>query len=137
LDNRADRAGTARHCLLQFIDPRAHFAEGNILEIRGTYPSAQHNNMSQLNFKQAEYFGFANVESPTIKTAELVLIYPKNLGALQMMSHPTRSTRRDEKLISYDRDYRLALGEKLDVVGFSVSALEPGETLCAHVTQLL
>ena len=81
LDDRQDRK-TAKHCLIQFINPQAHFSKGETLEICGVYPTSAPNDMSGLNFQKAEYFGFENLEWDDIQAAELVLVYPKKLGPL-------------------------------------------------------
>jgi predicted acylesterase/phospholipase RssA len=136
LDDRAGQEKNSKHCLIQFIDPKDHISKGDTLEIRGIYPTAAPNDMSPLNFKKGDFIGLNNIEPPTIDRAELVLIYPKRLGPLQLSAHPTRSTRTDLTPIAYDREYRLALGERFDVVGASVNNLQRGEKLVAQVTQV-
>jgi predicted acylesterase/phospholipase RssA len=138
LDDRGllDRKPQSKHCLIQFIDPKAHISKDDILEIRAIYPTGPKRDLSDLNFKKTDFIGLSNVESPTIDRAEVVLIYPKRLGRLELSPHPTRSIRKDLSPIAYDRDYRLALGEKFDVIGLFVNNLQLNENLVAQVTQV-
>jgi hypothetical protein len=55
---------------------------------------------------------------------------------LQLSAHLTRSTRPDLTPITYHREYRLALGEKFEVVGAFVNDLKLGESVVAQVTQV-
>jgi predicted acylesterase/phospholipase RssA len=136
LDDRIVGERKAKHCLIQFIDPKTHIHKDDILEIRGIYPTAAPWDLSLLNYKKGDFIGLKNVESPTIERAEVVLIYPKRLGALQLSAHLTRSTRPDLTPITYHREYRLALGEKFEVVGAFVNDLKLGESVVAQVTQV-
>lgn len=135
LEDRSDHKA-AKHCLIQFIDPKAHLSKGDVLEIRGTYPTSPPNDMSGLNFQKAEFFGFNNLEWDDIQTAELVLVYPKKIGPLELSSDPKRSTRRDLTPIQFGREFRAALDNKMEVQGCSAKNLKKGQKLYALVTRI-
>lgn len=137
LEDRQDRK-PAKHCLIQFIDPKKHFSKDEMLEIRGVYPTSPSGDMRGLNFQQNEFFGFENVEWDNIQTAELVLIYPKKLGRLGLFSDPNRSTRLDEEMtkMEFGKDFRAALDNGMDVQGRSVKNLKKDEKLYVLVNRI-
>ncbi|MGY3076214.1 putative acylesterase/phospholipase RssA [Bradyrhizobium sp. LM6.10] len=135
LEDRSDHKA-AKHCLIQFIDPKAHLSKGDILEIRGTYPTSHPNDMSDLNFQKTEFFGFNNLEWDDIQTAELVLVYPKKIGPFNLSSDPKRSTRHDLTAMQFGKEFRAALDNEMEVQGRSAKNLKKGQKLYALVTRI-
>jgi hypothetical protein len=135
LDNRSDNSA-AKHCLIQFIDPKAHFRKGDELEIQGIYHTFEGGDMRELNFRRTDYFGFQNTEWDEIETAEIVLVYPARLGSLQLAHDPKRGTRDDLAPIEFAREFRQGLGETLDVQGCAAHKIRKGDKLYVQVTRL-
>jgi predicted acylesterase/phospholipase RssA len=135
LEERQDQKG-AKHCLIQFINPQAHLSKGDVLEIRGVYPTSPSGDMSGLNFKQTEFFGFNNLEWDDIQTAELVLVYPKKIGPLELSRDPKRSTRHDLTAMEFAKDFRAALDNDMEVQGRSAKNLKKGQKLYTLVTRI-
>jgi predicted acylesterase/phospholipase RssA len=134
LEDRSDHKA-AKHCLIQFIDPKAHLSKGDILEIRGTYPTAHPNDM-RLNFQKTEFFGFNNLDWDDIQTAELVLVYPKKIGPFNLSSDPNRSTRHDLTAMQFGKEFRAALDNEMEVQGRSAKNLKKGQKLYVLVTRI-
>ena len=135
LEDRSDHK-TAKHCLIQFIDPKTYLSKGDVLEIRGTYPTSHPNDMSGLNFQKTEFFGFNNLEWDDIQTAELVLVYPKKIGPLELSSDPKRSTRHDLTAMQFGKEFRAALDNEMEVQGRSAKNLKKGQKIYALVTRI-
>lgn len=135
LGNRNQTGLSARHCVIQFIDAARHITKGDIIEIKGVYHSAGSADMRRLNFWQNDFFGFTNAQLPKIAVAELVLIYPKRIGPLQLFSHSEKCSRKSVEPMKFDDAYREVLGDNIDVVGCFTTDLLMNERLFALVTR--
>jgi predicted acylesterase/phospholipase RssA len=121
-----------KHCLIQFIEPSQHIGVGDVIEIRGVYYSTPKGDMRLLNLLKNDFFGFTNSQLPTVSKAELVLIYPKRIGPLQLVHYPKCSRSKMEPM-TFDKDDRDLLGEAVDVTGVFVQNLAKDERLYSLV----
>lgn len=127
--------GKAKHCLIQFVNPKKYLTKDDIVEIRSVYHSTSAADMSPLNKGQSDFFGFTNTDLNSITRAELILFYPQRLGQLMILSHPQRSTRLDGKKIEFEKSQTDMIENGFDAVGIFVNNLRQGEKLFGLITQ--
>jgi predicted acylesterase/phospholipase RssA len=127
--------GTAKHCMIQFVNPKKTISKGDIIEIRSVYHSVSSSDMSPLNRGMSDFFGFTNSDLKNVTRAELILFYPKRLGKLMMISHPDRSSRHDVKPIRFNTTQTEMIEEGFDAIGIFVPNLLQEEKFFALITQ--
>lgn len=135
LDNRPD-TNAAKRCLIQFIEPRKYIKKGDMLEIRGVYHTSPDGDMRGLNFRRNDFFGFKNTEWDEIETAEIVLVYPVQLGSLTLAPDLNRGNRADLVPIKFTPEFRLGLGDTVAAQGYSAQKVMKGDKLYAQVNRV-
>lgn len=124
----------AKYCLIHFLEPDK-IAAGDDIEVTSSYRSIAGNDMSELNHGRSDYFGFDNPQMDVVGRAELVLIYPRLFGKLNMIAHPQKGSRRTATAISFDHNsFHVSADE--NIVGIAVSDLQQNEGIYSLISKM-
>ncbi len=123
-----------RECLIEFVD-RSLIEKGDIIQIQSIYHTAGDENMSKLNRREMDYFGFRHAGIDTLGVADLILIYPKKLGNLRLLLDTDRSKNIESTpFLKGDlSDLQRYVGQKDRITGLSLKNMPSGSRFYAAV----